>query len=110
PDGTRHGAVGGGPGHGRRCAFRHRRPRLHRIPRFPRKVREDRMSERPIRAILWDFGGVITESPFDAFARHERETGLPDGFLRGLNTRNPDSNAWARFERSEVDLDAFCTL
>lgn len=68
------------------------------------------MIERPIRAILWDFGGVITESPFDAFARHERETGLPDGFLRGLNTRNPDSNAWARFERSEVDLDAFCTL
>ena len=68
------------------------------------------MSTRPIRAVLWDFGGVITESPFVAFARYERETGLPDGFLRGLNTRNPDSNAWARFERSELDLDGFCPL
>lgn len=68
------------------------------------------MSDKPVRAVLWDFGGVITESPFVAFARHERETGLPDGFIRSLNTRNPHTNAWARFERSEIDLDAFCPL
>ena len=68
------------------------------------------MSDKPVRAVLWDFGGVVTESPFVAFARHERETGLPDGFIRALNTRNPDSNAWAKFERSEIDLDAFCPL
>ena len=68
------------------------------------------MSDKPVRAVLWDFGGVITESPFVAFARHERESGLPDGFIRMLNTRNPDTNAWARFERSEIDLDAFCPL
>jgi len=68
------------------------------------------MSDKPVRAVLWDFGGVITESPFVAFARHERETGLPDGFIRMLNTRNPDTNAWAKFERSEIDLDAFCPL
>lgn len=68
------------------------------------------MSDKPVRAVLWDFGGVITESPFVAFARHERETGLPDGFIRKLNTRNPDTNAWAKFERSEIDLDAFCPL
>ena len=65
---------------------------------------------RPIRAVFWDFGGVILDSPFDAFRRYEEEKGLPRDFIRRLNTTNPDTNAWARFERSEVDLDAFCTL
>jgi putative hydrolase of the HAD superfamily len=64
----------------------------------------------PIRAALFDFGGVIMTSPFDAFARYEREQGLPEGFLRGLNARNSDHNAWARLERSEVDAVEFCAL
>jgi putative hydrolase of the HAD superfamily len=63
-----------------------------------------------IRAVLWDFGGVILTSPFDAFSSYEREAGLPDGFIRGLNATNPDTNAWARFERSEVSFDEFCSL
>lgn len=60
-----------------------------------------------IRAILWDFGGVLTTSPFEAFERFERERGLPLGFIRGINSRNPDHNAWARFERGEIDAQAF---
>jgi putative hydrolase of the HAD superfamily len=63
-----------------------------------------------IKAVIFDFGGVILTSPFEAFARYERETGLPEGFLRHLNATNPDSNAWARLERSEVDLDGFAEL
>ncbi len=63
-----------------------------------------------IRAVVWDFGGVITTSPFDNFARYERENGLPRDFLRTINATDPDTNAWARFERSEVDLDAFDAL
>jgi putative hydrolase of the HAD superfamily len=63
-----------------------------------------------IRAVLWDFGGVILSSPFEAFARYEREHGLPGGFLRQLNATNPDTNAWARLERSEVDLAGFAEL
>lgn len=63
-----------------------------------------------IRAVLWDFGGVITTSPFEAFARYERENGLPPDFIRTLNATNPDDNAWAKLERSEVDLDGFCEL
>jgi putative hydrolase of the HAD superfamily len=67
--------------------------------------------ERPvIKAVLFDFGGVVLTSPFEAFASHEREHGLPDGFLRGLNATNPDTNAWAKLERSEVDLDGFAEL
>lgn len=60
-----------------------------------------------VRAVFWDFGGVITTSPFDAFRRYEAEVGLPDGFIRRLNATDPDTNAWAAFERGEVDLDVF---
>ena len=64
----------------------------------------------PIRAALFDFGGVILSSPFEAFARYEAEHGLPPGFLRRVNATDPDTNAWARLERSEVDLDEFGRL
>jgi putative hydrolase of the HAD superfamily len=60
--------------------------------------------------VLFDFGGVILSSPFEAFARYERERGLPDGFLRGLNATNPDDNAWAQLERNRVSFDEFCRL
>jgi putative hydrolase of the HAD superfamily len=57
--------------------------------------------------VLWDFGGVLTTSPFDAFAAYEQEQGLPAGFIRRLNAANPDANAWASLERGHLDLDAF---
>jgi len=60
-----------------------------------------------IAAVLWDFGGVILSSPFDAFAAYECEAGLPENFIRGLNARNPDTNAWARMERSDISRDEF---
>ena len=60
-----------------------------------------------IDAILWDFGGVFTTSPFEAFARFERTRGLPRDFIRSINTANPDDNAWARFESSAIDVDEF---
>jgi putative hydrolase of the HAD superfamily len=61
-------------------------------------------------AILWDFGGVILSSPFEAFNRYEQEAGLPRDFIRMLNTRNPDDNAWAKMERSDVSLQGFVNL
>jgi putative hydrolase of the HAD superfamily len=64
----------------------------------------------PVRATLWDFGGVILESPFDAFARYEEANGLPAGFVRSLNATDPDTNAWARMERNEVSMDDFARL
>lgn len=63
-----------------------------------------------IRAVLWDFGGVILSSPFEAFNRYEAARGLPRDFLRSVNARDPDSNAWARMERSEVDAATFGAL
>lgn len=57
--------------------------------------------------MLWDFGGVIVSSPFEGFAAYERRAGLPPDTIRRLNATNPDTNAWARFERSELDVDGF---
>ncbi len=63
-----------------------------------------------IRAILWDFGGVLTTSPFEAFNRFETEHGLPQNFLRQINATNPETNAWAKFESSQISLDEFDRL
>lgn len=59
------------------------------------------------KAVFWDFGGVLTTSPFDSFKRFEREHHLPDDFIRTINATNPDSNAWAKLERNEIAIDAF---
>ena len=62
------------------------------------------------KAVLWDFGGVILSSPFEAFRLYERAVGLPEDFIRMLNARNPDTNAWAKMERSDVSLAEFVAL
>jgi putative hydrolase of the HAD superfamily len=56
---------------------------------------------------MFDFGGVITSSPFEAFERYEREEGLPIGFIRLVNSTDPDTNAWAHLERGQLDVDGF---
>jgi putative hydrolase of the HAD superfamily len=60
-----------------------------------------------VQAVIWDFGGVLTSSPFEAFNRFEAERGLPTDFIRKVNSTNPDTNAWALFERSDISLDEF---
>lgn len=62
---------------------------------------------RTFQAIIWDFGGVFTSSPFEAFNRYEAEKGLPVDFIRTVNSLNPLENAWAKLERSEVDAETF---
>ena len=63
-----------------------------------------------IEAVIWDFGGVFTTSPFEAFRRFEAQRGLPQDFIRRVNAADPDANAWALFERSEIDAAAFDTM
>ena len=60
-----------------------------------------------VSAVVFDLGGVITESPMVAFAAYEAEVGLPDGLVRRLNSTDPDTNAWARYERRELDEAGF---
>jgi putative hydrolase of the HAD superfamily len=61
-----------------------------------------------IRATLWDFGGVILSSPFEAFTAYEQANGLPVGVIRQINSTNPDDNAWAHLERGDINFDDFC--
>jgi putative hydrolase of the HAD superfamily len=61
-------------------------------------------------AVIFDFGGVITSSPFEAFARFEDMCGLPRDTIRRINAANPQTNAWAQFERAAIDAAAFDTL
>jgi putative hydrolase of the HAD superfamily len=60
-----------------------------------------------VTAVVFDLGGVLTESPMSAFAAYETEAGLPSGLIRQLNSTDPDTNAWARFERNELDAAGF---
>ena len=52
-----------------------------------------------VAAVLFDFGGVILTSPFEAFAAYERRRGVPRDSSDSINSTNPDDNAWARLER-----------
>jgi putative hydrolase of the HAD superfamily len=61
------------------------------------------------QAVIFDFGGVITESPFEAFNKLEAARGLPKDFIRRINATNPHDNAWAKFERAEITPAAFDT-
>ncbi len=60
--------------------------------------------------VIFDFGGVITSSPFEAFNRMEAKRGLPHDFVRRVNSANPDTNAWAKFERAEISAAEFDIL
>lgn len=64
----------------------------------------------PIRAVFFDIGGVLTSGPWESFARYERQSDLPEGLIRRINSTNPDANAWARFEKGEVDVAGFAEL
>ncbi len=64
----------------------------------------------PIEAILWDFGGVFTTSPFEAFNRFEAAHNLPKDFIRRVNSTNPTTNAWAQFESNAVTVERFDQL
>ena len=62
------------------------------------------------KAIIWDFGGVITSSPFEAFNKFEEANGLPKDIIRTINSENPDMNAWAQFESNSITIDQFDDL
>lgn len=68
------------------------------------------MPHLPIRAVLWDFGGVILSSPFEAFRRYEADHGLPVDLIRTVNATNPDTNAWALLERNDITPAEFDAL
>jgi putative hydrolase of the HAD superfamily len=61
------------------------------------------------RAVIFDLGGVIFPSPFDAIRAYEREIGLEPGFLGALISGQGHDGAWSALERGEIDPGEFAT-
>ncbi|MBS3757821.1 MAG: HAD family phosphatase [Desulfobacterales bacterium] len=60
-----------------------------------------------IKAIIFDLGGVILDSPFEIFAAFEKQHGLSENFLNRVIVESGRQGAWARLERGELTLEDF---
>lgn len=60
-----------------------------------------------IKAVVFDFGGVFTSSPVESFAKFEKANDLPSRFIGEVIKNNHHENAWAKFERAEIDRKEF---
>ena len=58
----------------------------------------------PVRAVIFDLGGVVIDSPLHAIARYERELGIPAGIVNRVVVDTGPSGAWSRLERGEVAM------
>ncbi len=61
------------------------------------------------RAVIFDLGGVILESPIELFRRLEAERGLPMNIIGKVVIEAGVGGAWARLERGELSIIDFCT-
>jgi putative hydrolase of the HAD superfamily len=60
------------------------------------------------RALLIDFGGVLTSSVTDGFASYEHAVGLPPGGFFALVGADAEANRlWVAFEEGRIDEDEF---
>lgn len=60
-----------------------------------------------IKTIIFDFGGVVTNSPIEGFNKLEKFYGYDKGLIASINMHNPNNNAWAKSERGEIDIYTF---
>jgi putative hydrolase of the HAD superfamily len=60
-----------------------------------------------LRAVIFDLGGVVLDSPLHAIAAYERELGIPAGFVNRLVVETGPAGAWSRLERGELSRRAF---
>ena len=61
----------------------------------------------PFRAVIFDLGGVVLDSPLHAIADYERDVGLPAGFVNRVVVERGPEGGWARLERGELSMEAF---
>ena len=61
------------------------------------------------RAVIFDLGGVILDSPFAAIRAWQTKHALPGNFFGGVVLGSGTNGAWARLERGELDMAAFCS-
>ena len=68
------------------------------------------MIKNDIRIVLWDIGGVLTESPIKKFMSYEKSLSLFPGSIVKINSTNPMNNAWAKLEKGLIPIDEFSIL
>ncbi|KAJ7582614.1 HAD-like domain-containing protein [Mycena floridula] len=61
----------------------------------------------PLKAVIFDIGGVVARSPFVAISQYECDHGLPENYINGLIMASGHQGAWQKFERGEMDLFSF---
>ncbi len=59
------------------------------------------------RAVIFDLGGVVFPSPFEAFDRYDEANGLAPGSVRALIRTSSETGAWAALEKSELTMAEF---
>jgi putative hydrolase of the HAD superfamily len=62
------------------------------------------------RAVIFDLGGVVFPSPFEAFDAYDVDAGLEPGTVRALIKTSSETGAWASLERGELAMDDFFGL
>ena len=63
------------------------------------------MIKNQIKIVLWDFGGVLTKSPFQYIKKYEEKNEIPSNSIIKINSINPLENAWAKLEKNLISLD-----
>ncbi len=62
------------------------------------------------KLVLWDFGGVLTNSPLENFYNYERRNNFPIGSIIKINSHNKFHNAWALLEKNLINKAEFAKL
>ena len=68
------------------------------------------MKNNTIKIILWDFGGVLTESPIKNFRKFENDNNYLLNSIIKINSNNKHKNAWAKLEKDEVSIEEFSKI
>jgi putative hydrolase of the HAD superfamily len=59
------------------------------------------------RAVIFDLGGVVLDSPLHEIARYEDACGIPAGFINRVVMATGSDGSWSRLERGELTMEAF---
>ena len=68
------------------------------------------MKNDAIKIVLWDYGGVLTESPIKNFHRFENDNNYISNTIVNINSNNKYKNAWAKLEKDEISVEEFSLL
>eukprot|EP00960_Hanusia_phi_P051549 760862-Hanusia_phi.AAC.3 len=75
-----------------------------------RRFTSESKSPKKIRAVIFDLGGVLLQSPFKEIEDFERDAQVPVGSIFGNAARLGESGAYFRLERGEITLEQFLPL